>query len=129
VILDLRQHGGDEVESLLDFGKVFQDSHHARVVLKRVQTGPGELIFAGPQILVERLVHVPEETERSHGSAKKHLTGRGGEVPLIPSHRMSFSSSSSMRSAAVKSRRADRAAVAVFAGLRWVSEIRGVSME
>ena len=54
-------------------------------------------------------------------------TGGGGSVPRMARHRISFNSSSSFRSALLKSSRAERAAVDEFAGLRSSSEMRGFS--
>ncbi len=59
VFFDLRDHRRHQVEGLAHMGKFFQDLHHSRVIFQRMQPGPRQLIFAGPQILVERLVHVP----------------------------------------------------------------------
>jgi hypothetical protein len=60
---DQRRH---HVEGDAHVGKLPQQRHHAVVVLQPMQPDPGEDVFAGHQILVERLVHVPEERDLRH---------------------------------------------------------------
>src|SRR6185295_11641245 len=71
---DLRHHGRNQIERLVYLGEFVQHADHAGVILQGVQARPGQFILAGPQILVERLVHVPQETKCRHwlgGSAEK----------------------------------------------------------
>ena len=63
VLVHLRHHGGHQVESLAHVGEFSQDLDHAVVVFERVHARPGQLVLARDQVLIERLVHVPEEAE------------------------------------------------------------------
>ena len=67
VLGHLRHHGGHQVESLVDLREVLQDSGHAEIVLEGVHARPGQLILAGNQVLVIRLVHVPQEAQMNLG--------------------------------------------------------------
>ena len=55
----LLHHGGHQVKRLVHFRKLLEDAHHAVVVLERVQARPGQIVFAGDQVLIKGLVHVP----------------------------------------------------------------------
>ena len=59
VLFHLRHHGRHEVEGLLHFGEIFQNAHHAVVVLEGVHARPGKLVFAGSKVFIKRLMHVP----------------------------------------------------------------------
>ena len=72
------------------------------------------VIFA----IVAWRTHRASLVERLDYLANKLRTGGGGSVPLIASHRISFSSSSSIRSASSKSSLAERAAVAELPRIR-----------
>src|SRR5215467_15853974 len=111
----------------MDVRKFVQNLDHAVIVFKSMEAGPRETVFTGYQVLVEGLVLVPNETkmDAGHYLPNRLRTGGGGLVPLMASQRISFISSSSFRSASLKSSRADRAAVGEFWGLRSSSEIRG----
>ena len=61
VILDLCHQRRNQVEVLVDVGKLVQQFHHPVVVLEGVQPDPGKAILAGDHVFVERLVHVPEQ--------------------------------------------------------------------
>jgi len=63
VLGDLGHHRRHQVECLPDFGKLLQHANHAVVILERVHARPGQFVFAGDQVLVEGLVHVPEEAQ------------------------------------------------------------------
>ena len=63
VLGHLRHHGRHQVEGLTDLGKLLQHLHHAVVVLQRVHACPGEFVLAGNQVLIEGLVHVPQEAQ------------------------------------------------------------------
>jgi len=69
IILNLRDERRHQIEVLVDVGKLIQQLHHAVVILERVQAHPRQAIFTGHQILVERLVLVPEknQTQGGHG--------------------------------------------------------------
>ena len=51
---------------------------HAVVVLERVQPDPGEDVLAGRGVLVERLVHVPEDRNVGHRWYSQDRLGRRG---------------------------------------------------
>ncbi len=61
VVLNLGDQRGDEVEGLMDVGKLFQQFHHPVVIFKRVQARPGQAVLSGDQVFVERLVLVPKD--------------------------------------------------------------------
>ena len=63
VLFHLHHHGGHQVEGLLDLREFLEDFDHAVVVFEGVHAGPREAVFARGQVLVEGLVHVPEEAE------------------------------------------------------------------
>jgi hypothetical protein len=63
VLRHLRHHRRDQVERLPDFRKLLQNPRHAVVVLEGVHARPRQLVLAGDQVLVEGLVHVPEEAQ------------------------------------------------------------------
>ena len=63
IVLNLHHQRRHKIEILVDVGKLVQQFDHAVVVLEGVQTGPGQTIFAGDQILVERLVLVPQKND------------------------------------------------------------------
>ena len=44
--------------------EILEDLDHAVVILEGVHARPGQLIFPGYQIFIERLMHVPEDAER-----------------------------------------------------------------
>ena len=69
VILNLRDQRRHQIEVLVDVGKLIQQFHHAVIIFERMQAHPGQAIFAGHQILVERLVLMPEknQTQGGHG--------------------------------------------------------------
>jgi hypothetical protein len=75
VLVHLRHHGRHQVEGLSHIGEFAQDLDHAVVILEGVQTGPWQLVLAGGEILIERLVHVPEEAEIN---ARHGLAGERG---------------------------------------------------
>src|SRR4051794_21202166 len=104
----------------MDFREVFEDFHHAVVILQRVHSRPRQPVFSGDQILVKGLVHVPKKADVDmwHQRTKKLRTGAGGSVPRIARQRISFNSSSSARSASERSILAERAAAAVVCGFR-----------
>ena len=53
----------------MNVGKLIQQFHHAVVVLERVQSHPWQTVFTANQVLVKRLVLMPEknDTQRWHG--------------------------------------------------------------
>jgi hypothetical protein len=63
ILFNLAKHGGNQVESLMNGGEIFQDFDHPVVVFERVHPSPGEFELARDQILIERLVHVPDKAE------------------------------------------------------------------
>ena len=63
ILRDLGHHGRHQVEGLPHCGEFFQHAHHAVVVLERVHARPRQFVLAGNQVLIKRLVHVPEEAQ------------------------------------------------------------------
>ena len=63
IILNLHHQRRHQIEVLMNVRKLVQQLHHAVIVFERVQPHPGQAIFAGDQILVERLVLVPEKDD------------------------------------------------------------------
>ena len=61
VIYYLVDKGRDKVEGLAYLREVPQDVRHVVVVFDAVQTHPGQGVPSGDEVLVIRLVHVPEE--------------------------------------------------------------------
>ena len=61
----------------MDGGKLVQQFDHAVIVFESVQTYPGQTVFAGNQILVKRLVLMPEknDAEDGHGWNRQSSTG------------------------------------------------------
>src|ERR1039457_6943763 len=67
VLVHLRHHGGHQVEGLAHVGKLAQNLDHAVVVFEGVQAGPRQLVLAGREVFVERLMHVPKEAKIDAG--------------------------------------------------------------
>src|SRR5438876_10576517 len=59
----LRNQRRDQIKREVDRGKLAQDGHHSPIVLERVQADPGHDVAALGQVLVKRLVHVPQKHE------------------------------------------------------------------
>ena len=70
VVLDLRNQRGDEIESLVNVGKLVQQFDHPIVVFQGVQAHPGQTVFPRDQIFVERLMLVPknDDAQSWHGA-------------------------------------------------------------
>ena len=63
VILDLHHERGHEIEVLVDVGELVQQLHHAVIIFECVQADPREAILARNQVLVVRLMLVPENDD------------------------------------------------------------------
>src|SRR5579863_6778766 len=63
VVLQLRDQRGDEVEGLVDVGKLIQQLDHAVIIFEGVQSNPRQTVLAGNQIFVVRLMLVPENDD------------------------------------------------------------------
>ena len=63
IVLNLHHQRRHQVEILVNVGKLVQQFDHAVVVFERVQPRPRQTIFACDQILVERLVLMPEQND------------------------------------------------------------------
>ena len=61
IILYLRDQRRNQIEGLMDIGKFVQQLHHAVIILQGVEAHPGQAVLAGDQVLVKRLVLVPQE--------------------------------------------------------------------
>ena len=66
--LDLHDERRHEVERDADAGELLEQGHHAPVVLDGVQPDPRQDVLAGGEILVIRLVHVPQQRQFHHHS-------------------------------------------------------------
>lgn len=64
--LDLHQQRRHEVEGHPNRGKLAEHGDHAPVVLDGVQSHPGQDVLTGGEVLVIRLVHVPQQGELRH---------------------------------------------------------------
>ena len=62
----LDEHRWNEIEGDFDIRELAQERHHAPVILQCVQSDPRKNVLAGNQILVERLMHVPEQSDARH---------------------------------------------------------------
>ena len=63
VVLHLDDQRRHEVEVLVDVGELVQQLDHPVVVLEGMHAHPGQPVVPGDEVLVIRLVHVPEENE------------------------------------------------------------------
>ena len=66
IFINLRDHRRHQIERLVDVREFAQNFHHARVIFERVKPRPWQFLFSAPQVLVERLMHVPQETDGCH---------------------------------------------------------------
>ena len=64
--LELHEQRRDEVERHLDVGTLAQDGHHAVIVLEGVQPDPRQDVLVGREVLVIRLVHMPQDGDTGH---------------------------------------------------------------
>ena len=64
--LELDEQRRHQVERHLERGELARERHHAPVVLERVQPHPRQDVLAGGEVLVERLVHVPQQSDARH---------------------------------------------------------------
>ena len=64
--VELHEQRRHEVECDLHAGKLTEQRHHPVVVLDRVQADPREDVLSRYEVLIERLVHVPEDGDASH---------------------------------------------------------------
>ena len=78
VVLQLDDQRGHQVERLVHAGKFLQQFHHAVIIFERVQAHPGQTVLARNQVLVIRLVHVPEKQEPNGRSIHLSINNTGG---------------------------------------------------
>ena len=64
--LELHEQRRHQVEGHPNVRELAQQRHHAVVVLQRVQADPRQDVLAGRQVLVIRLVHVPQDGDAGH---------------------------------------------------------------
>ncbi len=64
--LELHEQRGDEVERDADARELAKQRNHPVVVLQGMQPHPGENVLPGDEVLVIRLVHVPQEGHLGH---------------------------------------------------------------
>ena len=60
---------GTRLNVSADARELLEQRHHAVVVLERVQPHPRQDVLARHEVLVVRLVHVPEERDAGHGAS------------------------------------------------------------
>ena len=89
ILLKLHDEGRDQVERDVDRRKILEHRNHAPVVLQGVQAYPGHAVVILSQVLVKRLVHVPQEHEvglghltASEGNSKPGRRNRGRSHPV-----------------------------------------------
>src|SRR6185503_18443297 len=63
---ELHQHRRHEVERQAHRGELTEQRHHAPVVLQPVQPHPRQDVLPGQQVLVQRLMHVPQQRNARH---------------------------------------------------------------
>ena len=71
VVLYLRDQRRDKIEGLVNVGKLVQQFDHAVVVLERMQPHPGQPVLAGDQVLVKRLMLVPQNYDAQNGHERE----------------------------------------------------------
>jgi hypothetical protein len=74
--LQLHDQGRHQVERGPDARERLQHVHHAAIVLERVHTNPRQDVLARREVLVERLVHVPQQGESNHRVARAIMGSR-----------------------------------------------------
>ena len=80
VVLNLRDQRRDEIESLVNVGKLIQQFDHAVVVLERMQPDPGQPVLAGDQVLVKRLMLVPQNYYAQNGHELEYFQIEGSSL-------------------------------------------------
>ena len=66
IFVDLRDHRRHQVERFVNRRKFGENLNHSGVVFERVEPRPRQFVLSGPQIFVERLMHVPQKTDGCH---------------------------------------------------------------
>ncbi len=87
VLIHLHHHGWHQVEGLMHLREFLQDFHHAVVVFHGVQARPGEMVLSRDQVLVEGLMHVPQEAEVDSRHVKDRYDGSRVSSSKITPHR------------------------------------------
>ncbi len=64
--LELHEHRRHQVEGDADVRELAQQRDHAPVVLEGMQPDPGQYVLARRQVLIQRLVHVPQQRDARH---------------------------------------------------------------
>ena len=67
IVLDLGNQRGNKVKRLVNLGKLIQQLDHPIVIFERMQPDPREAVLARNQILVKRLVLMPENNHAQNG--------------------------------------------------------------
>jgi hypothetical protein len=65
-LVELHEQRRHEVERDLDRRKLAEQGDHAEVILQRMHPDPRQDVFARYEVLVERLVHVPQNRHTRH---------------------------------------------------------------
>ncbi len=67
VFLNLRDQRRHQIERLVHLWELVQQFHHSVVILQRMQPRPGQAILPRHQVLIERLVLVPQNYDSQLG--------------------------------------------------------------
>src|SRR5262249_51982604 len=75
ILFKLQNKRRDQIERLVNFGKFSRQCSHSKIVLGRVQIRPRHDVRVANDIFIERLMHVPEERDKSrHNVSDKENT-------------------------------------------------------
>ncbi len=76
VILNLHHQRRHQIKVLVNVGKFIQQLHHAVVIFERVQPRPRQTVLSRNQILIKRLVLVPQKNDAQgrHGWSSQSST-------------------------------------------------------
>src|SRR5579864_606907 len=85
VVLDLRDQRRYQVEVLMNLREFVQQFDHSVVVLQCMQPHPGQTVFPRYQVLVKRLVLVPEKNYAQHGHGIRHSSPIGILLGILQS--------------------------------------------
>ena len=58
----------------MDIRELVQQLHHAVIILERVQPHPRQAVFSGDQVLIERLMLMPEHNYAQDGHQRRDLS-------------------------------------------------------
>ena len=73
IVFNLGDQRRNDIESLVDLGELVQQLDHPVVIFQSVKPYPGKAVFSGDQILVKRLMLVPEYDNTQDGHERTIL--------------------------------------------------------